>query len=206
MNPSVTLAQRALYYKDAFSKYPDSHFLTSDRWISATWFLGNNYRGSGFYGSYPPGYLTRMAALFPDAERVVHLFSGSLPPGDYLRVDLAKEAELRGKAEDLSELMGGRTADLIYADPPYSVEDAQHYGTPMVNRRKAMQGCHAVLEDSGWLVWLDQVLPMYSKAQWHLAGAVGIIRSTNHRVRMAFFFRKARPEEVTLLRERRRAG
>ena len=36
---------------------------------------GNNYRGSGYTGSYPPGYLKRIAALFPGPGLVLHLFS-----------------------------------------------------------------------------------------------------------------------------------
>ncbi len=32
-----------------------------------TWLLGNDYRNrSSFYGAYPPGFLKRLAALFPD--------------------------------------------------------------------------------------------------------------------------------------------
>ena len=35
-----------------------------------------------------------------------------------------------------------------------------------------------------------QVLPMYSSKQLKLIGAIGIVRSTNNRVRMAFIFQK----------------
>ncbi len=83
-----------------------------------------------------------------------------------------------------------KSFDLILADPPYSIEDSEHYGTPMVRRNTVMKECASVLETGGFLVWLDQVLPMFSNRDWHLCGVIGIVRSTNHRFRVASFFRR----------------
>ena len=41
--------------------------------------MGNDYRvKTGYYGRYPPGYLRRIRALFPDKRNVLHLFSGKV--------------------------------------------------------------------------------------------------------------------------------
>jgi hypothetical protein len=79
------------------------------------------------------------------------------------------------------------------ADPAYSKEDAEHYGRPLCNRNKVLAECHRILKVSGYLVWLDQSQPMYSKIYWNWVGVVSIFRSTNHRVRAAFFFQRASP-------------
>jgi hypothetical protein len=40
---------------------------------------GQDYRNkSKLYGAYPPSYLPTVFSLFPDAQRILHLFSGSL--------------------------------------------------------------------------------------------------------------------------------
>lgn len=152
--------------------------------------MGNNYRNkSRYYGAYPGSYLKRVNALFPEKKNVCHLFSGSIPPGDYVRIDINPDnkPDIVADAENLK--MKSRF-DIIYADPAYSVEDSEHYGTVMVSRKKVFESCHPALEKKGHLVWLDQVFPMFSKRNWKLIGAIGIIVSTNHRVRFTFIFEK----------------
>jgi hypothetical protein len=165
-------------------------WIDGDRWISGLWILGNDYKGSGYFGAYPPNYLKRVMAMFPDAERVLHLFSGSLPPGPYTRFDIGVGADVVGNAHRLSNYFKPGAFDLIMADPPYSAEDSLNYGTPMVQRNKVLKECVGILEPGGFVVWLDQVLPMFRKDALHLCGAIGIIRSTNHRFRVASFFKK----------------
>jgi hypothetical protein len=52
--------------------------------------------------------------------------------------------------------------DLVVADPPYSVGDAEHYGLPMISRNKAIRELGERLSASAFVVWLDQVYPMYA--------------------------------------------
>ncbi len=128
---------------------------------------------------------------------MLHLFSGSLPPSeDYTRFDIRPEMEpdVVGDAHALGEHFDSDAFDLIYADPPYSVEDAERYGTPMVKRRKIMASVKQILEPGGWLVWLDQAWPQFSKADFIFRGAIGAVRSTNHRVRAVFFFERCEEE------------
>lgn len=151
------------------------------------------------YGSYPPGYLKRVNAVFPDAEHTIHIFAGSLPrqaTRHCVTVDLRYEPEaktpiipgVRCNALQLPFL--DKTFDLGIADPPYSEEDAEEYGTPMPNRRKTLYEAHRVIEPGGFLVWLDCTMPMYSKTFWNWCGAIGMWRSTNHRIRGVMLFQR----------------
>ena len=59
------------------TKFPRSLFVAEDGRTVGTWIMGNDYRvKSGYYGGYPAGYLRRIAALFPDRRKVLHVFSG----------------------------------------------------------------------------------------------------------------------------------
>ena len=41
--------------------------------VMGIWGIGNNYKGSGYHGSYPPGYLKRVMSMFPDAENITFI-------------------------------------------------------------------------------------------------------------------------------------
>ncbi len=193
---TYSLAERVAFYRSAFPDWPapttehGESVWQDGRWLNGIWILGNDYRNATpYYGAYPPNYLKRAVAMFPDAERVLHLFSGSLPPGTYTRFDIhGPNADVIGDAHQLASYFKPAEFDLILSDPPYSGEDADHYGTPMIQRNKVLGQCAIVLQPGGFLVWLDQVLPMFRKRELHLCGAIGIVRSTNRRFRVASIF------------------
>lgn len=196
----LTPTVRAAYYNAEFHRYPDSQLQVGQKgFLSGVWMLGNNYKGSGFYGAYPPQYVKRVMALFPDAKKVMHLFSGSMVPGDYVRVDTGTNKRRDGTrypdmvadAHNLNACVVsqfGKQAkfDLIVADPPYTKADAARYGTPMIHRKRVLEQCSLVLQPGGFVVWLDTVWPMIHKKHLVLVGAIGILRSQNHRVRFCF--------------------
>ena len=189
---NYSLKERAEFYNTTFPKYATYAWLqASPYWLWGIWSIGNNYKGSGFYGSYPPRYLDRVRSMFPDRDNVLHLFSGSLKPmnGEY-RFDLVQPAEFNGDAHELSTIVGKEEYDLVIADPPYSAEDALHYGTPMINRNKVVQECVKVLKKGGFLIWLDQTLPMYRKEELERCISIGVERSTNHRFRQLVGWKK----------------
>jgi hypothetical protein len=185
------------YNEGCFGKrFPSSCFMINDRWATATWIMGNNYRGSGYYGAYPPAYVPRIYSMFPESRQILHLFSGSLtdenvfkPSAEVRRLDLNPQYNPDYVRDAVSTGLPDNQFDLIMADPPYSKEDAEHYGKPLCNRNKVLAECHRILSADGCLVWLDQSQPMYSKTHWEWVGVVSVLRSTNHRVRAAFFFR-----------------
>ena len=176
------------------TKFPRSLFVSEDGRVVGTWIMGNDYRvRSGYYGGYPAGYLRRVAALFPDRKRVLHVFSGkvdlSAMPGDTVDCNPAMQPDWLADAHDLSAVPLAEY-DLVLADPPYSVEDAERYQTTMVQRNVVMRSLAAGMGAGARVVWLDQVLPMYRKDQWVIEGVIGMVKSTNHRFRVVTIFKR----------------
>ena len=176
------------------TNYPKSLFLSEDGRVCGTWIMGNNYRvKSGYYGGYPAGYLKRISALFPDKKNVLHLFSGRVDKavlsGKTVDLDPQMEPDFLDDAQSL-ENVPVEDFDLICADPPYSVEDADHYKPTMVKRNKVMKALGKRAKAGTHVVWLDQVLPMYRKDEWNLVAVIGMVKSTNHRFRVVTIFEK----------------
>jgi len=173
--------------------YPRSLFVSEDGRIVGTWIMGNAYGvKSGYYGGYPHGYLARIKALFPDKKSPLHVFSGrvdqSVWPGDTVDLDPNVEPTFVDDAQSL-ENVPLQNYDIVLADPPYSVEDAEHYVPTMVKRNKVMRAL-ARVKPGTHVVWLDQVLPMYRKEDWSVVGVIGMVKSTNHRFRVVTIFEK----------------
>ncbi len=196
MDPSITLQQRADFYAAAFPDWP-APWVGSDGRLCGIWFLGNNYRGASMYGAYPPNYLARLFALFPDAGRTLHLFSGTLerpdpPPPGWTSMDIRITPDVRpmvrGDAEHLPFAPGA--FDFVVADPPYSKPDAKKYGTRMVNRAAVFRALARIVAPGGVVAWLDCSHPQYRKAEWDLFGFMASVRSTNHRYRGTPLFRR----------------
>lgn len=176
------------------TKFPKSLFIGGDGRVVGTWIMGNNYKvASTYYGGYPAGYLKRIKALFPDCKSVLHLFSGKVDlvtlPGDTVDLNSELNPTYVDDAQELT-LVPVQNYTLILADPPYSVEDAEHYKTTMIKRNKVVAALGAKATAGTFLVWLDQVLPMYRKDQWAIDAVIGMVKSTNHRFRVVTIFRK----------------
>lgn len=173
--------------------FPRALFLSEAGSVVGTWIMGNDYRvKSSYYGGYPAGYLRRVRALFPDKKSVLHLFSGKVDlkafPGDTVDVNPDLGPTYVDDAQGL-ETVPLEKYDLVLADPPYSVEDAERYQTSMVKRNKVMVALRR-LPQGAHVVWLDQVLPMYRKDAFALEAVVGMVKSTNHRFRVVTVFRR----------------
>lgn len=173
------------------TRFPRSLFVAEDGRVVGTWIMGNDYRvRSNYYGGYPAGYLRRVRALFPDKRRVLHLFSGKVDlaafPGDTLDMNPALSPTYVDDAQTLAGVPLEQY-DLVLADPPYSVEDCEHYGTSMVKRNLVMRALGG-LRPGSHVVWLDQVLPMYRKDTFTVEATIGMVKSTNHRFRVISIF------------------
>jgi hypothetical protein len=175
------------------TKFPRSLFISEDGRVVGTWIMGNDYRvKSAYYGGYPAGYLRRVRALFPDKRRVLHLFSGKVDlaalPGDTVDINAALDPTYLDDAQRLDRVPLG-DYDLILADPPYSIEDAERYQTTMIKRNAVMRALQGVAPGTH-IVWLDQVLPMYRKDAFAIDAVIGMVKSTNHRFRVITIFRR----------------
>lgn len=208
----ITPDQRVAYYNKAFPKRPPLAGGDTGTMVGGTWLIGACYKNPNpLYGAYPHGYLERVHTMFPDARSVLHVFSGGLTrtnaqqamldagltdaPAGSVSVELVdlhgpeqgRNPTWQGDLFDMPEEWHGRF-DLILADPPYSAADAENYDVPMINRGKVLHHLRAFAARRGNLVWLDQVWPMHRKAEWKCWGQIGLVRSTNHRVRLVSMF------------------
>lgn len=182
----MILQERVNNYHNTFPNY--SKLLINREVIEGIWVMGNNYStSSNLYGSYPHGYLQRINALFPDItnENTLHLFGGSLDKNKYNVVEINDGNDVN----DLS-FLGDLKFQLIIADPPYSIEDCDRYGCCMINRNKVLKEASKYLVKGGFIVWLDQVLPMYKKVDIKPVAYIGMVKSTNHRFRVITIFQK----------------
>ncbi len=174
--------------------FPASLFVAGDGRVVGTFVMGNDYRvKSAYYGGYPAGYLKRMKALFPDKTKVLHLFSGkvdtTLIPGDTVDLNENNNPTFVDDAQTLTKVPL-ENYDLVMADPPYSVEDCDHYQTTMIKRNVVMRTLGDRLSEGCHVIWLDQVLPMYRKDQFSMEAVIGMVKSTNHRFRVITIFKK----------------
>ena len=201
-------ARRAAHYNERFPDRPP--LVYGCGMVAGTWMIGSCYKNPNpLYGAYPHGYLDRVHAMFPDARKILHVFSGGLRPTQATEAAWpnpeqwtdGREMELvdmhghdkgrfptwQGDLHDMPEEWADRF-DLVLADPPYSAADSITYECPAPNRAKIMRSLRRVTRKGGNLVWLDQVWPMHRKAEWKTWGTIGLVRSTNHRMRLVSMF------------------
>lgn len=213
MLPPMTMAERAESYAATFPGRPPLQLVREQGRdvVYGTWLGGADYRAtSAIYGGFPPGFLDRVFALFPDVVTVtanvgpardwpvLHAFSGGIPEGPHVRLDIREEPvpgvrpELVGSVYDAGALVARGPFSLVVADPPYSAVDAKRYATKMVDRRRAVAALARVVHPGGHLVWLDCCWPIHSKREWVTVGRIALVRSTNHRLRMVSIFERVR--------------
>ena len=189
--------------------FQKSLFVGADGRVVGTWIMGNDYRvRSEYYGGYPAGYLRRIRSLFPDKRRTLHLFSGKVDlsafPGDTVDINPGFDPTFVDDAQTLAKVPL-EAYDLVLADPPYSVEDADRYQTTMIKRNVVMRALRR-LPVGAHVVWLDQVLPMFRKDAFDQEAVIGMVKSTNHRFRVITIFRRrdaAISRNVAAARKRR---
>jgi hypothetical protein len=165
-------------------------------WTYGTWFMGNSYeKKTSYYGGFQGNFLKRIAALFPDRNRVLHVFAGEVDltaiPGDTLDCNgEVKPTPTYVTNADTCDGVPLHLYDFVLCDPPYSESDAQRYGRALVDRNKVLATLASGLPTGAFVVWLDQVYPMYRTAVLRPEAVIGIVGSTNHRFRLLTVFRK----------------
>ena len=178
--------------------FPHAALTITDSRVYGIWVIGNSYkRVENYYGEYPPTFVNRVMTLLPDnllTEKTLHLFSGSV------KKRLANEvlfdsnpdvgADVVGDAENLSSYFSADEFGLVMADPPYSSEDAKHYGFKMPRTHLVMRGLASICKKGALVVWLCTRPPIYSSEHWFMAGIIGVYTGTNRVFRATMLFER----------------
>lgn len=199
---SVQWTDRITNY-ETVTGFPGALFIAGDGRVVGTWIKGNDYRvKSQYYGGYPATYLRRIKALFPDKKHCLHLFSGKVDlnvmPGDTVDINPDLNPTYIDDAQTLNNVPL-EDYDLVMADPPYSIEDAERYQTSMVKRNVVMSALKR-LSPGAHIVWLDQVLPMFRRDTFAIEAVIGCVKSTNYRFRVITVFERL-PDAVEVQAE-----
>ena len=166
-----------------FPAYPMT--VNDKGWIYGVWYCGTSWQKIALYGQYPPGFLKRALALFPDAERILHCPSGTVT-GPGVTVDLISDAvrhpQIIASADALPFL--DNSFDLILSDPPYSAEDSKKYGCSPFPLGGFVKEAHRILRSGGHLGMLHVYYPAYSRKEWKLEALIMVITGFLRRARV----------------------
>jgi hypothetical protein len=148
-------------------------------WIYGVWYCGTSWQKSRLHGAYPPTFLERTLALFPDAKNIVHCPSGTvLGPG--LTIDRIRDGvrcpQIVADAAKLPLASG--SADLMLSDPPYTKEDSVIYGCPPFPMDEFMNEAHRVLCRGGYLGVLHLYPPRHRATEWKLIATISVWTGT----------------------------
>lgn len=166
-------------------------------WAYGVWYCGTSFTKSRMYGQYPPTFLRRALALFPDASDVLHAPSGSLIdlPASHVTLDLyddnVRKPMFRGDCGAMP--FKDQSFDLILSDPPYSEEDSRLYGCAKFPEKKFMEQCRRCLKPDGHLGFLAYHYPSHRRTDWRLIGLFAVVTGFSRRTRMFSVFKKAPP-------------
>lgn len=185
-NGYLTPQQRVECYSKIFPHY--APLIVHHNRIYGCWVVGALFRRKqGYYGEFPHSVHERILALFPDCKKPLYLFSGTTHPligitwdiNPKLKPDICDDIRnLKAHADEL----GG--VDLIIVDPPYEKKDFEKYGQKPFNKSQVLKDLYEVTASPCYIAWLDLIVPIYSKKQWKLLGHIGMVVSTNTRIRV----------------------
>lgn len=181
-------------------KYPQSFSdengdsITDKGWSYGVWYCGTSFTKVKLYGQYPPTFLKRAMALFPDAKNVLHAPSGSLAdlPDGHITMDMYEDDVRKPMFQgDVSAMpFEDASFDLVLSDPPYSEEDSRLYGCAKFPEKKFMSECRRVLRPGGHLGFLAYHYPSYRRLDWKLVGLFAVVTGFSRRTRMFSVFQK----------------
>lgn len=159
------------------------------------WFLPrpkpDHYKGG--MPLYAEEWLLKLARQILDSEcaEILNLFCGMNKQG--FRVDINPEVkpDLLWDAHNLTEKIN-KKFDIIFADPPYSNEEAKEiYGTGKLNYKKWTSEAEKLLNEGGLLiVYHKYVMPNPNPEIFEVVKRVFIGTRTYHLPRVAIYFRK----------------
>lgn len=172
--------------------YPPTIY--SHGWIYGVWYCGTSWQKAVYYGQFPSTFVKRVTAMFPPTEfRFLHLCCGRCHVDGAVNVDIETlpEVDVVAGAEALP--FTANSFDVCLIDPPYSEQDADRYKVKrLLSAKKVMAQLQEILAPDGWLLWLDEKYPSYSRKIWQLKGLIGIVTGFERRTRVLSMFRNNR--------------
>lgn len=176
--------------------------MSNYRPICDTWILARPK--VKYYGAYPNGFLERAKALLGvnRKDRVLHVCGGAakqypawaaLCPNDWT-LDLDERLNPDYLWDATKPLPGGDGLwDGILCDPPYTLEDAEHYAvhTDLMPKPNALlRNALRSVRDGGRVGMLHYVLPQPPREGVKFVACVGVIVGFNNRMRVFSVFEK----------------
>lgn len=185
---TMSLEDRVIHWNHVFNKVPRTVY--DKGWIYGVWYCGTSFKKSTYYGQYPPHFLDRVMALFPDKKVVLNLCSGTVKENVTLDINRDLNPSVCADAQNIP--FKPDSIDLIVFDPPYSKRDAvQYYDVPYISSVKAMRTCLSVLKVGGFFCCLDVRYPSYSRKKgWSLVGLIAVVTGFGKVTRMLSIFRR----------------
>jgi hypothetical protein len=182
----ITPEERAKRFALTFPKFCPL-VLHNDR-LYTCWVIGSLHsQKTGQYGSFPHSIKERIYALFPDCTNVCHLFSGTVNDLNTITYDMNPELHPT-ICDDITNLEKWKDRlqdiDLFIADPPYERDDFLKYRVGPFNKAEAIRALGRVAKPHSFLAWLDTRVPIHNKRSWMLLGYIGVVVSTNTRMRV----------------------
>ena len=174
----------------AFPKYPIT--VHDKGWTYGVWYCGTAWTPVKLHGQYPPTFLKRALALFPDAKDIIHVPSGALKDVPGVTVDAVRDdvrcPQILADAGDLP--FANASQDLILSDPPYSVADSKVYGCAPFPLGKFMKESHRILRPGGHLGMLHVYYPSYRRKMWKLQALIAVVTGFQRATRMFSVFER----------------
>ena len=180
-------------WNKTFKKYPIT--VEDKGWVYGVWYCGTSFQKVKLYGQYPPGFLKRALALFPDVaeDRILHCPSGTLT-GPGMTVDFHKNEIQIPKVQASADVLpfDDNSFDLILSDPPYSKEDSLKYNCAPFPMRGFMKEARRVGTPNCYLGILHTRYPSYHRSQWALKGLIAVITGFDRATRIFSIFQSTK--------------
>jgi len=165
--------------------------------LTGLWACG---RSSGkYWGTWPPGLIWRVKALWYHGGRILEPFGGVAHID--ISTDLNRDLNPTVLADAHRLPFRDNTFSLVLMDPPYSQEYEKLYHSPRVHLVKAIHESMRVLKPGGILALLHFLCPKNpSIGPFRRIALIGITCGVNHRIRALSVWRKDGPSFLLELR------
>lgn len=167
-----------------FPKYPVT--VEDKGWVYGVWYCGTSWTRVKLHGQYPPTFLKRALALFPDASDVLHAPSGSLKDVAGVTLDMVsddvRQPDYIGDCAALP--FDDNRFDLVLSDPPYTKKDSKIYGCGPFPMGKFVKEAWRVLRPGGYLGMLHTYYPQHRRKDFKLCGLIGVVTGVSRATRI----------------------